>query len=137
MSDIFNGSCSCGLVKFTLNTAKHSTINCHCRTCRKLNGGAFSTYVAVAQDDFTLREGGDELSRYVVTDNVDKYFCRVCGTPIYNQNKKYPGLMIVPVGALDHPEDFKPTDNIFCESKLPWVPLQDETNDHSQGLPPR
>jgi len=137
MSDMFDGACACGLVTFTLDATKHSMLNCHCKDCRKLNGGAFSTYVAVADDRFEIRKGRDILSRYIVSEHVDKYFCRICGSPVYNKNKKYPGLTVVPLGALDHPEKLRPTINIFCNSKLPWVPLQEDTTDYPEGLPPR
>jgi hypothetical protein len=135
MSETFSGSCACGKVSFALTPQKYSVLNCHCHTCRKLNGGAFSTYVAVADEAFEIERGRAELARYAVTENVDKFFCRICGTPMYNKNKKYPGLTIVPLGALDHPEGLKPAANIFCESKLSWVPLQDDATNHPQGLP--
>ncbi len=134
MSDTLNGSCACGLVKFVLVDAKRNIINCHCHTCRKLNGGAFSSYIAVADDNFKLHEGQDVLTRYVVTENVDKHFCRVCGTPIYNKNRKYPGLIIVPLGALDEVGQMRPTVNIYCDSKLSWVAMQGDTRDYPQGM---
>lgn len=134
MSDSLKGSCACGLVKFVLVDAKRNIINCHCHTCRKLNGGAFSSYVAVADDNFQLHEGQDALTKYEATENVAKHFCRVCGTPIYNKNRKYPGLTIIPLGALDEVGQMRPTVNIFCDSKLPWVAMQEGTTDYPQGM---
>lgn len=134
MSDTMKGSCKCGLIRFTLNPEKHSVVNCHCHDCRKLNGGAFSTYVAVADGHFRLVEGQDKLTRYVVSEKVTKHFCGVCGTPIFNQSTVYPGLTIVPLGALDDTGDFRPGVNIFCDSKLSWVVLPGDTKDFPRGM---
>lgn len=134
MSDTLHGSCACGLVKFSMDAAKRNILNCHCHTCRKLNGGAFSSYIAVADYNFQWDQGQEVLIKYVVTENVDKHFCRVCGTPIYNKSLKYPGLIIVPLGVLDEVDQLRPSVNIYCDSKLSWVAMQGDTTDYPQGM---
>lgn len=114
-----NGSCHCGAVKYTVSGPIRRVVNCHCQLCRKINGSAFSTYVAVLESDFELQQG--ELLTYSVTDNASKSFCGRCGTPVFNTNAKYGDVRILHLGSLDEPGDIDPDVNIYCESQMNWV----------------
>ena len=87
-----------------------------------MNGSAFSTYIVVQEDGFTIFDGNDNLKSYQATANAQKCFCSNCGTPIYNINpNKYNGLKILYLGTIPDLTDFIPKANIYCESKLEWV----------------
>ncbi|MEZ8881130.1 GFA family protein [Vibrio lentus] len=115
------GSCLCNAVQFKVTGDFKRIVNCHCNLCRKMNGAAFSTYVAVLQTDFELVTGG--LSFFDVTENARKHFCGECGTPIFNSNPKYEGLTILHLGCLDLDllGELKPDVNIYDESKVSWL----------------
>lgn len=121
MSDCFPGNCSCGRIRFEVTAARANVVNCHCSQCRKLNGSPFSTYFVISEKNFNVSEGAEYLSSYAPSDNAVKHFCKVCGTPIFNQNLRYPRLRMVHLGTLNPPEEIKPDVNIFCQSKLSWV----------------
>ena len=127
-----NGSCSCGAVKFQVNGDVKSIVNCHCKMCRKMNGPAFSTYVAVSDADFEILSG--ELNNYKVSENARKYFCGECGTPVFNSSSKYAGLKILHLGSLDTDSDFEPQVNIYCESRLNWFARLPELTSLDQGF---
>jgi hypothetical protein len=86
-----------------------------------MNGSAFSTYVAVADDGFTMLCGSNELKLYQISTNSQKCFCINCGTPVYNINPKYNGLKILYLGTIPDLKDLVPKANIYCESKLGWI----------------
>ena len=121
MSDKITGSCLCNAVKYIVNGSIKAVANCHCNTCQKLTGGVFGTIAVIDENDFEIIEGQDTLTTYQVSDKATKYFCRTCGTPIFNIHKKYPGNYMTQVGSFDDPSLATPAINIFCESMLPWV----------------
>ena len=121
MSDKITGSCLCKAVQYEMPTAIKLVGNCHCTICRKLTGAAFSSVAIVAEDDLSITKGLSKLRTYQVNENGRKYFCDICGTPIYNLNKLFPGRKMVCLGSFDEPAVVIPTVNVHCESKLPWV----------------
>jgi len=121
MENKITGSCYCGSVHFELNDNPKLTVNCHCDDCKKRNGSAFSTYMAVSEDDLMLTKGKSTLKQYEVESVGIKYFCSECGSPIYNKNYRFPGLYMMFYGAFSQPVSFAPSFNVFCSSKLDWV----------------
>ena len=121
MSNYLSGNCGCGYIKFEITASKANVVNCHCNKCRKLNGGSFSTYFVVSGKRFSISEGSEYLSSYSPSEKAIKNFCKNCGTPIFNQNLKYPNLKMVHLGAINTLEEIKPNVNIFCQSMLSWV----------------
>lgn len=119
--DTLTGTCHCGTIKFKLSKKPKLIINCHCDACKKRNGSAFSTYLAIAEQKFHLTEGEEILGAYEAENDGIKYFCRNCGSPLFNKNYRLPGLYLVFYGACTEPQHFTPSYNVFCESKHDWV----------------
>lgn len=91
--------------------------------------------LAAVLSQVTLWSGRDalKLSRekktfhpFILEESVTKHFCRHCGTPLFNSNKRYPGHRMVAVGSLDDPTVVTPTANIHCDSQLSWVTLDEQ-----------
>lgn len=129
-----SGSCLCKAVQFKISDTPKAVINCHCDFCRKHSGGAFSTYLIVAETVLELTSGQDSIVSFQLRENAYKHFCRQCGTPIYNKNAKYSGLSMVYLGAVSASSEIAPTANIYCESQLPWVPAIAEIRTFQQGI---
>ena len=121
MSESRTGSCKCGDVRFEIRSEVEMVANCHCNTCRKMSGAAFSTVVVADGGGWKFIAGGDEVNAFQATENATKHFCRKCGSPVYSLNKKLPGKCLVPIGALDDLSGLKPGMNVFCENMLSWV----------------
>jgi len=126
------GSCNCKHVKFTTSENVKAILNCHCNLCRKMNGSAFSTYVVVPSDEFSLVSGS--LKKAQVTQQVSKSFCSHCGTPIFNENPKYAGLKIVYLGAIDNANHLSPHVDTYCESQLGWLSKMVSLKKMDQGF---
>jgi len=121
MPSEIQGSCACGTIRFTLDGEVRNLVNCHCTKCRKLNGGAFSSYAVVRKADLRFGAGEATLSAYHLPSGFTKYFCRRCGAPIYNANPDFPAHRMVFLGALERPEEVAPKMNIFCSTMLDWA----------------
>lgn len=127
------GSCFCKAVQFRLKEEPKSVVNCHCNFCRRHSGAAFSTFAVVAETALEIVSGQDAIARYAFREDAHKHFCKQCGTPVYNQNSRYPGLRMIYLGALSAPHALVPRANIYCESQLAWVPALAEITSFAQG----
>jgi len=115
-----NGACGCGSVHYTLNAEIIKVVNCHCQQCRSHNGGSFSTYAVVPAQALVITAGEAFVKTYS-TEFGQKRFCEHCGTPLFNENPRYPGVRMLFTGTLSTTESHVPIVNIWCESKLVWV----------------
>lgn len=134
MEGHFTGSCHCGEVVFEIDGKVLNVVNCHCSICRKVNGGAFSSFAVVPEGIFTVVKGRDLLTRYAMSDKGEKNFCSVCGAPVFNRNKLYPEIAVVPLGCFDEPARLTPQVDIYCVDRLPWVTPCEESRCYDQGF---
>ena len=58
---MLTGSCLCGSVAYEVDADPGPIVHCHCRTCRKTHGSAFSTATNVPRDRFRWISGEDLL----------------------------------------------------------------------------
>lgn len=134
MSDNYQASCACGKVHFILDGEPHTTFNCHCAICRKMNGSAFSTYSVFGKDDLRVTEGEEEIQTVQMGDHGTKHFCRHCGAPLYGLHKQSSNICLVVLGAMDTGGPIRPISNVFCRSKLPWVFEIDKMINHEINM---
>jgi hypothetical protein len=78
---------------------------CHCLTCRKLTGSAYTTSLLIPSNNFTILSGSENLKSYIATHETGLkftlHFCQKCGTKIYKVNQKDSEVYIVQAGTLD------------------------------------
>ena len=121
MTKELSGACGCGTVHYKITGPVRVVVNCHCNTCRKNNGASYSTYCVVAQDDLNIIEGQESIATYETSGGGKKRACSKCGSPLYNEHHRYPGMYMVYYGSLSENSSVTPGFNIYCENKLPWV----------------
>jgi len=99
-------------VRFTARVANHDAYYCNCRMCQRALGNVRATFVNVKKENVTW-EGDRAL--YASSTFARRGFCARCGTPLsfeYLESKN----MDLMVGALDHPEEMRPTSHFGVES---------------------
>ena len=122
------GRCLCGAVTYELTGDPLATAVCHCDHCQRQSGGAFSVNVIAMATQLTVTgelrtyeergELGDDV--YVL-----RRFCPTCGSPIVSELVKTAGVVAVKAGTLDDRSAVKPTVEVWCVDKQPWVALPD------------
>lgn len=117
----FSASCSCGAVRCAIDCELETVVNCHCTDCRKMSGCAFSSMVVSPASATEVTRGEELLSPYALSEATTKYFCKRCGSPLFNVNTRYRGLRMLYLGTIDQHETLTPSFNAFCRSKLGWV----------------
>src|SRR3954467_9267826 len=98
-----HGSCLCGKVTYRSESDALFTAACHCRDCQKQTGTSFSVVVGVPADSLEI-EGDSLASVTTVGDDhgkdVDRRYCRECGSPIVTFSPGAPGVAIIKGGTL-------------------------------------
>lgn len=117
---MYQGSCLCGKVKFTISGDIDNIIHCHCSLCRKAQGSAFATNANVKKKDFNFSEGENNLTAYPASSTQNKYFCKTCGSPIMSKNTEYPEIIRIRLGTIESDISERPCAHIFTASKANW-----------------
>ena len=120
------GGCLCGAVRFESSAEPKMVVACHCSTCQKNTGSAFSMNVAMPEDRVTI--SGDTLKTYEEQNDAGglpfyRSFCSNCGSPISGRGPAYPGILFLKAGTFDDPSWIKPTAHMWCAEKQPWVTI--------------
>ncbi|HAD08757.1 MAG TPA: GFA family protein [Porticoccaceae bacterium] len=69
------GHCHCGAVRFEMDSAVDSALQCNCSFCIRRG----TTIHRVPADNFRLLAGEDQLNCYGSREFSEHYFCRTCG----------------------------------------------------------
>ena len=127
MSEVTHrGSCNCGAVRFEIEGKLGPFGFCHCRTCRKASGTAFTANASVKREQVRFLGGEDAIRRYESSPGVFRCFCGTCGSPIYKDQPALPGTIRIRLGTLDTDVGAKPLAHAFWGEKADWYDLKGE-----------
>ncbi len=121
MTQIHDGGCLCGAVRFRVTGPAKWTAYCHCHSCRKHTGAPVSAYAGFERGQVAFTEGA--LARYTSSAGGSRGFCATCGSTLTYEGERWPTEMHFHVGAFERPEDFAPTDHTFADERLAWLHL--------------
>jgi hypothetical protein len=123
MSDIHEGGCACGSVRYRVTGEPNLTGVCHCTFCKRRTGSAFgmSAYFdqAAVQISGVLKiyeSRSDESNRLGKME-----FCPNCGTTVTWTAELFPGARAISVGTFDEPNWIKFSAHVFTRSALHWM----------------
>lgn len=128
----YKGGCLCGKVRYELTQDPVATMVCHCTSCQRSTGTAFSVVSIVPENAVKLT---GELTTYADTsaesgNAVSRSFCPACGSPVITTAAVMPGIVIVKAGTFDDVSWVKPSAEIYCDSMQPWVKHADGATLH-------
>lgn len=113
------GGCHCGKVRFRVSAPPKFVSRCHCDSCRRTTGAAFSTWVGFAAGDAEWIAGSPAI--YSSSLGVKRGRCADCGTPLTYESDKWPGERHFLIGAFDQPNAFIPKTDYMPAEALGWV----------------
>ena len=133
----FSGGCLCGAIRYQVDGDLIRSLNCHCDDCRRAISASFGTYVFVEEEDLKIQQGTPKSFDHVndLGFRLTKRFCENCGTPMFGKGERGGTMVQIKVGTIDDASFVRPEMDLFVSSKLPFVPLSDETEHHDQGRP--
>ena len=123
------GGCLCGSVRYASDAEPVLVAVCHCGTCQKYTGSAFSLNLGVPSESVTIT--GESLATYEDRSGASgnpffRTFCSRCGSPISGYGSVYSGLTFMKGGTLDDPSWVRPNAHIWCSEKQPWVMIEED-----------
>lgn len=113
------GGCHCRKVRFKTRGEPKFVSRCHCDSCRRTTGAAYSTWVGftAASVEWT----GEPPSFYASSPGVKRSHCPHCGTPLTFESDKWAGERHFLIGTFDDPSAFTPSGDYLREEGLAWV----------------
>ena len=122
MKDI-KGSCLCGALQYTCDSAPLLTAVCHCSACQKSTGSSFSVVLVVKKAAFHLQ--GVTLKTYSCTGDsgsaAHRHFCSQCGTTIFAEIAARPDAVMIKAGTLDDPSWLQPQAHVYWRDHQSWI----------------
>jgi hypothetical protein len=118
------GGCSCGKVRYSAEAEPIFAGLCHCTSCQKITGTSFSVVVAVPAPALTVTGDVKVYDHKGDTGQAThSSFCPDCGSPVLGRADVMPDVVMIRAGTMDDSSWVKPTMEIYCDSKMPWVEL--------------
>ena len=105
------GGCLCGDVRIRASGEPYRVGLCHCLDCRKHHGALFAATAIFPEDAVTV-EG--ETRAY-----QGRHFCPRCGSSVFARSGDE---IEVHLGALDAPNQLKPTYELWTVRRESWLP---------------
>ena len=125
-SEVFDGHCTCGEVRYRLHSRPLFVHCCHCRWCQRETGSAFALNAMIEADRVELLAGVPKSVKTPSYSGKGQKIARCprCRIAVWSN---YAGagdaVRFVRVGTLLEPDRLPPDIHIFTASKQPWVVL--------------
>jgi len=133
-----SGSCLCGNVKVSYQGEPAGKALCHCLDCRKITGSTFSTNFMIPADQFHVDAG--QVKQYTKQadsgNTMVSFLCGDCGTTLWRESTKYPGVKVLKAGVLDGEvlSAEEPDKELFAPRRVKWVPQISAAEQHEATL---
>lgn len=123
--NLMQGACLCESVKYEISGSLGPIYNCHCSKCRRWHGSAFRTRASIKSNQFKWLSGSKNLTTYKSSENVTKFFCKTCGSPLISTYENKPDVLGIPLGGIEGIFDASVEAHIFVASKATWHKITD------------
>jgi hypothetical protein len=130
---MLNGSCLCGGVAYEVDADLSRIVHCHCPTCRKTHGAAFSSVTAVPRDKFRWTRGADLLGAFESSPGKFRRFCTKCGSHVMAERVAQPNVLLR-LGCLDTTVDEPPQVHIWRSKGASWYDPKTQSEELPEGL---
>lgn len=108
---MLTATCLCGNLHLTATGDPNRVGICHCLDCRKHHGALFHASAIFPQRAITIH---GETHHY-----AGRHFCPRCGSSVFSQTGDE---IEVNLGALDAPNQFTPTYELWTLRREAWLP---------------
>ncbi|MFJ3264182.1 GFA family protein [Pseudomonas sp. NPDC086581] len=109
--DQITGGCLCGSVRVEVSGRPYRVGICHCLDCRKHHGALFHSS-AIFPESAVCIEGDTQ-------EYQGRCFCPRCGSSVFGRSGDE---IEVSLGALDQPDRFQPTYELWTCRREAWLP---------------
>lgn len=125
----FTGGCFCGGVRYQVGGPALTICQCHCSMCQRAVGAPVVTWATFERGK--LEATGPALAWFESSPGARRGFCNRCGTSLFFESDRYPGLIDVTVVTLADAASLAPTMHIYTKTRQPWMKLADGLPAHA------
>ncbi len=134
MTDLYRGSCLCGVVRFEVDEFLPEVAHCHCSMCRKFHGASYATIASVSRSKFRWVEGEDALKGYTAENGTTRTFCNHCGSSLtFSSPRASEDVVEIALGTVDGDVAVEPDAHIFVGSGANWTVLNNGLPQYEEG----
>jgi Uncharacterized conserved protein len=120
--------CRCGALQADCSGDPVRVSVCHCLSCKRRTGSAFSYNATYASERVQIR--GVATAFTSVSDEghwARFHFCPACGATVWYEIELRPGMVTIPVGAFADPAFPAPTVMVYSERAHSWCVVATDT----------
>ncbi len=131
MTEVIEGGCTCGEIRYQVLTSPMVVHCCHCRWCQRQTGTAFALNALIEADQVRVVKGAVEILPVASPSGKGQTIarcqsCRIAVWSNYHMGGLKDYIRFIRVGTLDNPDLMPPDVHIFTCSKQPWVQLPED-----------
>lgn len=119
--------CSCGALRAEATGEPARVSVCHCLNCKRRTGSAFA-YNATFPSHQVETHG--TFASYTRTSDEGYWgrfhFCPGCGSNVFYEIERRPGMVTIPVGAFADPAFPEPAFSVYAERQHSWLAIATE-----------
>lgn len=119
-----DGGCTCGSVRYRMESAPLFVHCCHCRWCQRETGASYALNALIEADRVSLLQGRPEMTPTPSNSGKGQeiWRCPTCRVALWSNYAGFGSkLNFVRVGTLDEAGRITPDIHIYTSSKQPWV----------------
>jgi hypothetical protein len=133
---MLTGSCLCGRLAYEADAGLDGIVHCHCHTCRKTHGAAFSSIASVPREAFRWVRGEEVRKSFESSPGKFRHFCSECGSHVAAERTGRPNVMLR-LGCLDTAATCERQQHIWRSDGASWYDPKATWPEYPEGLPAR
>ncbi len=121
----YPGGCSCGEIRYTVDSEPLTVYACHCTACQRSSGTAFTMAMLINRASLSVTKGEPTpySSQFATGKAATGFMCSSCGTRLWRAGRKNTDLLFVRAGTLDQTSWLRPVAHLWTRSAQPWLAL--------------
>ena len=128
------GGCLCGAVQYEITAEPIGAGNCHCRTCQKSVGTAYTAVLFVPYQALIITGEFKEYATQATSGNtMYRGFCSQCGTSLFGRNSGSDTIRPINAATLDDPSIYQPHIDFWVSDAQPWDIMHTELPKFSEN----
>ena len=130
---MIEGGCFCGAVTYCVKADPGPIVHCHCQTCRKIHGSAFSSVMPVPQEAFEWTSDDEFRSSIESSPGKLRYFCSRCGSHVVAKRTDA-DIYLLRMGSVDTEVETKALAHIWRSDCANWYDPKTELAEKPEGF---
>lgn len=128
MPQSITGGCLCGDIRYECQGEPLRSFICHCTDCQQFTGSVFAAELIFPKESVRILSGtpkGHSVTAESGND-IERQFCSRCGSGLFAILEKRPESISVQAGSIDYKAAFKPSFQVWTQSQVETIRVNDD-----------